>query len=256
MTLDLKPRNGGFSRAFGAAQFILDFLRGQGPRYGADAIEPAAGAPQTDIHSAYKTALARVAAEERAAIREERDARREQRPIEPDRIEELTQQYIERPGRYSYMRYHSFLSYFAKLKALGWVEETGQTEASTLQDFYPEAPPRIYYRVTLAGETAPPDMVSNPLAALYGGNAGAVAAPPLPPEPPVARVEAARDPAAELQARWQAIADRINAYARPNSRAAEQSIDRFVQQAVEDDLAAEDDLDDLLSEVRQALEDY
>jgi hypothetical protein len=41
--------------------------------------------------------------------------------------------------KFSHMRYHSFLMYFGVLKRLGWVEETGETETSTLQDNYPRS---------------------------------------------------------------------------------------------------------------------
>ena len=51
------------------------------------------------------------------------------------------------------MRYASFTRYFGHLKRLGWVEETGKTEPSAIQDDYPPAPSRVFYRITDAGRT-------------------------------------------------------------------------------------------------------
>lgn len=65
------------------------------------------------------------------------------------------------------MRYHSFLVYFGVLKKLGWVEATRETEPSTIQDNYPGAPGRVYYRLTLAGKKAGDNLWSNPLFALH-----------------------------------------------------------------------------------------
>ncbi|MBI4201200.1 MAG: hypothetical protein HY531_02795 [Chloroflexi bacterium] len=167
-----EPRRGGFGRPFGAAQFILDFLAGRGPVYGVDAIDPGQGAPQTDVHAAYNRAVLLVVARDRANLKEERAARRQRRNLDLERIEELTRRYIEKPPRlYARMRYHSFLSYFAKLKALGWVEPSGESEPSLLQDTFADAPPRIYYRLTTTGLSAPatnPRAVRDPLGALYG----------------------------------------------------------------------------------------
>ena len=164
-----EPGRGGFHRPFGAAQFILDFLRGRGPSYGVDAIDPGQGAPQTDIHAAYNRAVLLVVARDRANRKEERAARRQKRNLDMDRIEELTKRYLEKPPRgYAPMRYHSFVSYFAKLKALGWVEATGETEPSLMQDTYNAAPPRIFYHLTATGRSAPAAAVRDLLAALYG----------------------------------------------------------------------------------------
>ena len=167
-----EPRRGGFHRPFGAAQFILDFLAGRGPAYGVDAIDPGQGVPQTDVHAAYNRAVLLLVARDRANRKEERAARRQRRNLDLNRIEELTKRYLEKPPRgYARMRYHSFLSYFAKLKTLGWVEATGKTESSLMQDTYTAAPPRIYYRLTATGLSAPatsPSAVRDPLAAIYG----------------------------------------------------------------------------------------
>jgi len=179
VTLPAAPRRGGFARPFGCAVFILDYLAGLGLRYGVDAIDPIRGAPQTDVHAAYNQAVLLVVARDRANRREERAAHKQRRGVDLKRIEEFTRQYLLKPPRgYARMRYHSFLSYFAKLKALGWVEMTPDpltgkpiTEPSLLQATYPGAPPRIYYRLTRAGRSAParqPKAVRDPLAALYG----------------------------------------------------------------------------------------
>jgi len=65
------------------------------------------------------------------------------------------------------MRDSSFTRYFSHLKRLGWVEETGETEASVLQDNYPPGPSRIYYRPTKKGREAILAEWSNPLFTLY-----------------------------------------------------------------------------------------
>lgn len=57
MVSALRAARGGFQRPFGCARFILDFLQGFGPNYSVASIDPTGGAPQTDILSAYKTAL-------------------------------------------------------------------------------------------------------------------------------------------------------------------------------------------------------
>ena len=65
------------------------------------------------------------------------------------------------------MRYHSFATYFSNLKRLGWVEATGQTEPSALQDHYPKGQPRIFYRLTKAGREASAAAWANPFQTLY-----------------------------------------------------------------------------------------
>ncbi len=57
--------------------------------------------------------------------------------------------------------------YFGVLKRLGWVDITGQTETSSIQDNYPQAPERVYYRLTKKGVEAGDDLWSNPLFTLY-----------------------------------------------------------------------------------------
>ena len=57
--------------------------------------------------------------------------------------------------------------YFGALKRLGWVETTGVTEDSSFTDSYPDAPSRIYYRLTRKGIEAPDVFWANPFFALY-----------------------------------------------------------------------------------------
>ncbi|GAI69538.1 unnamed protein product, partial [marine sediment metagenome] len=69
-------------------------------------------------------------------------------------------------------RYHSFVVYFSNLQRLGWVELTGEEEASAFQDHYPPGPPRRYFRLTDKGRAALNREWSNPLMALYGDRWG------------------------------------------------------------------------------------
>ncbi|MFC1981514.1 hypothetical protein ACFLVN_04650 [Chloroflexota bacterium] len=57
----------------------------------------------------------------------------------------------------------------AKITQLGrgWVEITNETEASSIQDNYPPAPQRVYYRLTQKGIEAGEEFWSNPLFTLY-----------------------------------------------------------------------------------------
>ena len=80
MTLPLRPQRGGFLRPFGCAWFIREFLRGNGPN-GSPRIDPDIGAPQADLFYYYKTALLKATAVDRATRQEEKQARREKRPI-------------------------------------------------------------------------------------------------------------------------------------------------------------------------------
>lgn len=173
MVLPAEPPRGGYLRPFGAAVFVRDYLAGRGPDYGVDSINAAVGAPQVDIHTAYKNALHRAMAEDWAVRREEAAARKEGRRISPTTIEEWTAYYLERiPYKLSRMRYHSFVTYFRLLKALGWVERTGHTEPSALQDHYSEAPPRVFYKLTKAGKQATIAELSDPIVTLYGYQRG------------------------------------------------------------------------------------
>jgi len=167
MVLKLKPKRGGFLRPFGLAQFIREFLSGNGP-YDSPRIDSAVGAPQADIFSNYKKALIRETAMDRATRTEEKRAKRENRRINPENIDELFSRYLERlPYKAQGCRYHSFVTYFSMLQKLEWVEPTGKEEPSSFQDNYPQGQPRKYFRLTAAGMAAPDYLWSNPHKALY-----------------------------------------------------------------------------------------
>jgi len=166
MVIELRPTRGGFLRPFGCGWFIREFLLGKGPE-GSLAIDPERGAAQSDINYEYKEALARATARERAEriisrmVLSGADVTEEQ----AERIYERELKKVSR--KFTHMRYHSFLMYFGVLKRLGWVETTGQTEASTIQEYYHPAPGRIYYRLTEKGIAAGDELWSNPLFTLY-----------------------------------------------------------------------------------------
>jgi hypothetical protein len=172
----LRPARGGYFRPFGTAVFVRDFLAGQGDKYGAPAIDPEVGAPQEEIHAAYKEALHRAFAEDAAAL-DAADAIKEGKPMTSEEIEDRKEYYLARiPYKLTRMRYHSFLIYFGMMKRLGWVEPTGEIESSSVQEAMALKPeenaratgqPRIYYRLTEKGRTAPLAEVSNPLRILY-----------------------------------------------------------------------------------------
>ena len=69
--MDLRPILGGFIRPFGTAWFIIEFLKGNGPE-DSKQIDPSIGAPMTDIHFEYKSALHRVHARHAVEMEEER----------------------------------------------------------------------------------------------------------------------------------------------------------------------------------------
>jgi len=168
MALQLKPTRGGFLRPFGCGWFIQEFLLGNGP-YGSPKIDPEVGAPQADIFYHYKMTLRNEVALDKATRVEEKRARREKRPIEPDNIENLAKRYLVRmPYKAWGCRYHSFVVYFSNLVRLGWVEPTGREEKSAFQDNYPPGPSRRYFRLTDAGRGANNIAWANPQYALYG----------------------------------------------------------------------------------------
>jgi hypothetical protein len=164
--MDLRPNRGGFLRPFGCGWFIREFLLGRGPE-GSIRVDPGRGATQADINYEYKEALARATARERAERAISRmvvsgtDVTEEQ----ANRIYERELKRVSR--KFTHMRYHSFLMYFGVLKRLGWVETTDETESSTIQDNYPAAPERVYYRLTKKGIAAGDELWSNPLFTLY-----------------------------------------------------------------------------------------
>ncbi len=125
--MEIRPRIGGFFRPFGTTWFIIEFLKGNGPQDSKE-IDPDIGSPMTDIHSEYKSALHRALYK---------------------------------------MRYSSFTRYFGHLKRIGWVIKSGMTEPSTIQDDYPQAPSRVFYRLTVAGWKATPEEIADPIQTLY-----------------------------------------------------------------------------------------
>ncbi|MCJ7792153.1 MAG: hypothetical protein MUP49_07100, partial [Dehalococcoidia bacterium] len=88
--------------------------------------------------------------------------------VTEEQAERIYERELKRVSRkFTHMRYHSFLMYFGVLKRLGWVEVTNQVEPSAIQDNYPAAPERVYYRLTRTGIDAGDDLWSNPLFTLY-----------------------------------------------------------------------------------------
>jgi hypothetical protein len=167
MTLPLKPSRGGFLRPFGCGWFTREFLLGHGP-YGSSKINPDVGAPQADIFHHYKMALIRATALDKATRVEEKRAKRERRPIDPENIEKLAKRYLARmPYKAQGCRFHSFVVYFSNLQRLAWVEETGREEKSAFQDHYPPGPPRRYFRLTEKGKATPNYLWADPRKALY-----------------------------------------------------------------------------------------
>ena len=170
MVEPLMPTRGGFMRPFGCGEFIREFLLGNGPN-GSPRIDPTVGAPQADVFHHYKVALMKATAVDRATRVEEKRARREKRPINPDNIEKLAERYLARmPYKAQGCRFHSFVVYFSTLQRLGWVEATGQEEPSSFQEHYPPGQPRKYFRLTKAGREASDVAWANPHLALYGGD--------------------------------------------------------------------------------------
>jgi hypothetical protein len=166
VTLDLRPTRGGFLRPFGCGWFIREFLLGKGPE-GSRVVDPEQGAPQADINFEYKEALARATARERAERIISRMVVGGADVTEED-AERIYERELKRVSRkFTHMRYHSFLMYFGVLRRLGWVEVTGQIETSSIQENYPPAPERTYYRLTQKGIEAGDDLWSNPLFTLY-----------------------------------------------------------------------------------------
>jgi len=165
--MDLRPVLGGFIRPFGTAWFIIEFLKGNGPE-DSKQIAPDIGAPMTDIHFEYKSALHRAQARHAAEREEERRIKKGRPAFTEEQYTERLQYYLSRiPYKLLKMRYASFTRYFGHLKRLGWVKETGKTEPSAIQDNYPPAPPRVFYRLTETGWSASMVEISDPLMTLY-----------------------------------------------------------------------------------------
>ncbi len=167
MTMALRPSRGDFLRPFGCAWFIVEFLKGNRPE-GSLKIDPDVGACMVDVHYQYKTALHRAYAEDAVAWDEDERKGKKLPPFTIEEAQERLERYLKRiPYKLTKMRYSSFTRYFGHLKRLGWAEETGKIEPSGLQDYYPPAPSRVYYKLTEAGKKATLAEVSNPLRLLY-----------------------------------------------------------------------------------------
>ena len=163
----IRPEQGGFLRPFGCAWFVIEFLKGNGPEDRRQ-IDPEVGAPMVDILAEYKTALLRAFARDAVERDEEKRIKKGKGAFTEEEYTERLEYYFSRiPYKFTRMRYSSFTRYIGHLKRLGWLEETGKTEPSGLQDDYPPAPSRVYYRLTKAGWKATPDEISNPVRALY-----------------------------------------------------------------------------------------
>jgi len=164
----LRPARGGFLRVIGCGEFVRGFLLGHGP-LGSPAIDPEIGAPQSDIFRSYKLALMRATALDQATRAEEKQARREERSIDPDNIERLAEQYLARmPYKTRGCRFHSFIVYLSTIQRLKWIEASGYEEPSRFQDHHPPGPPRRYFRLTNAGREASDRAWRNPHRACYG----------------------------------------------------------------------------------------
>ena len=167
MATPIRPSYGGYLRPFGTAWFIIEYLKGNGPEESMR-IDPAEGSTMTDIHAEYKSALHRAHAGDTVERVEEKRIRRGKPAFTEEEYKDLLEYYLSRiPYKLTKMRYSSFTRYFGHLKRLGWVEETGAKEPSAMQDDYPPAPPRVYYRLTDAGWKASLAEISNPVRTLY-----------------------------------------------------------------------------------------
>lgn len=165
--MDIKPVLGGSIRPFGAGWFIMEFLKGHAPE-GSARIDPAVGSTMSDIHAAYKDGLFRANARDMVDKEEELRIKKGGHAFNEEEDEMWFEYYLRKiPYKFLKMRYSSFARYFGHLKRLGWVEATGRTEPSAIQDYYPPAPSRVFYRLTEAGSKATPTAISDPLMALY-----------------------------------------------------------------------------------------
>ena len=167
MIMGARPSRGGFLRPFGCGWFIREFLLGKGPE-GSSRIDSDRGAPQEDIFYHYKLALHRAYAEDAVAWENEERIKKGKLIYTPEEYEDRVATLLRRiPYKLTKCRYHSFQRYFHWLKQLGWVEFTGEEETSSIQEHYPDAPPRKYYRLTRNGVEAPGYEWSNPQLTLY-----------------------------------------------------------------------------------------
>ena len=167
MVETLRPSRGGFLRPFGCGWFIREFLLGHGPE-DSPKIDPQIGACQEDIFYHYKRALHRAFAEDVIAWEDEERIKQD-KPIysEQEHVERLEYFMGRIPYKLVKCRYHSFSRYFHWLKQLGWVRLTGEEETASIQEYYPAAPSRRYYRLTQKGIEALDRQWSNPQLTLY-----------------------------------------------------------------------------------------
>ena len=122
-TVQLSPGRGGYLRLFGAAWFIREFLKGNGPE-GSKVIDPRSGSVQSDTNYEYKVALARATAREHSEKKISRMVL-DGADVTEEQADEIYQREMKKVSRkFTHMRYHSFLRYFSVLKRLGWVEIT------------------------------------------------------------------------------------------------------------------------------------
>jgi len=170
MVLPLRPLRGGFVRPFGCGWFIREFLMGHGPE-GSIEIDSEIGSWQEEMFYYYKMALHRAYAEDAVAWEDEERIRQGKPIYTPEEHEERVAWFLSRmPYKLVKCRYQSFHRYFHWLKQLGWVEPTGKEEKSAVQEVmpdYPDAPPKIYYRLTKKALEAPDYQWSNPQLTLY-----------------------------------------------------------------------------------------
>ena len=161
-----RPIRGGYIHAFGATWFITEFLKGTRPME-TPRIDPGKGAPQADIHSAYKLALHNSIAEDLAA-RDEESAIEAGKPLTIEEADLRRNYYLSRiPSRLTRMRYSSFCTYFSRLIQLGWVERTGEEEPSIPQENWPDARPRVFYRLTPEAMAREVPQVFDPIMLLH-----------------------------------------------------------------------------------------
>lgn len=116
----------------------------------------------------FMTSLHRAHARDAVEREEERRIRRDKPAYTEEEYKDRLNYYLGHiPYKLLKMRYSSFTRYFGHLKRLGWVEETGETEPSAIQDNYPPAPSRVFYRFTDAGWKASMVEISDPVMTLY-----------------------------------------------------------------------------------------
>jgi len=138
--MDLRPTIGGFIRPFGTAWFIIEFLKGNEPE-DSKRIDPDIGAPMTDIHFEYKSALHRAHARDTVEREEERRIRKGKPAYTEEEYRERFNYYLSRiPYKLLKMRYSSFTRYFGHLKRLGWVEETNSPLLNHRNSGLPSSP--------------------------------------------------------------------------------------------------------------------